>query len=129
MAEGIAPRGDPTRLRVVLVDDESLIRAGLAMLLDAEPDIAVVGQAFDGESALEEVAQSAPDVVIMDIRMPGMGGVEATRQLTSDSFADRHNTTPAVLILTTFILKNSAPRALADAIRALARAMGGSTLQ
>ncbi|MET4589774.1 response regulator transcription factor [Arthrobacter sp. 754] len=129
------------RVRVVLVDDEALIRAGLALLLESEPDMVVVGEAGDGRAGVEVVAGLQPDVVVMDIRMPVMDGVAATRILTSEDFnAGRREAIP-VLILTTFnedeavhaalragasgfILKNSAPRILASAIRALAEGAG-----
>ncbi|MEO6530396.1 MAG: response regulator transcription factor [Specibacter sp.] len=134
--------GEPEgRLRVVLVDDESLIRAGLALLLDAEPDIVVVGEAGDGRTGVETVAGLRPDVVVMDVRMPVMDGVTATRILTSEEFNAGGRAAIPVLILTTFnddeavhaalragasgfILKNSAPRTLASAIRALAEGAG-----
>ncbi|MDQ0692201.1 response regulator transcription factor [Arthrobacter sp. W4I7] len=129
------------RLRVVLVDDEALIRAGLALLLESEPDIMVVGEASDGRAGVEVVAGLQPDVVVMDIRMPVMDGVAATRILTSEEFNTGRTEAVPVLILTTFnedeavhaalragasgfILKNSAPRILASAIRALARGAG-----
>ncbi len=129
------------RLRVVLVDDEALVRAGLALLLESEPDMVVVGEAGDGRAGVELVAGLQPDVVVMDVRMPVMDGVEATRILASEEFnAGRREAIP-VLILTTFneddavhaalragasgfILKNSAPRILASAIRALAEGAG-----
>jgi DNA-binding NarL/FixJ family response regulator len=144
VAGGVAPvpAGEADgRLRVVLVDDEALIRAGLALLLESEPDMMVVGEAGDGRAGVEVVAGLQPDVVVMDIRMPVMDGVAATRILTSEEFnAGRREAIP-VLILTTFnedeavhaalragasgfILKNSAPRILASAIRALAEGAG-----
>lgn len=66
----------------MVVDDQPLARAGAAMLLDSQADLAVVGEAGDGEGALDLARQVRPDVVLMDLRMPGMGGVEATRRLT-----------------------------------------------
>lgn len=85
-------------VRVMLVDDQAMIRQGLRMILDAEPTITVVGEAGDGHEALEVAERSRPDVVLMDIRMPRMDGIEACRRLL-----DR--TDPArVLILTTFDL-------------------------
>lgn len=68
-------------IRVLLVDDHAILRAGLRALLDGEPDIEVVGEAGDGEEALERSAELSPDVVVMDISMPRMGGVDATRAL------------------------------------------------
>ena len=86
-------------IRVLIVDDQVLLRVGFRMILSAEPDIDVVGEAGDGRSAIEAARRLAPDVVLMDIRMPGMDGVEATRHLVTEG--ERH---PRVLILTTFDL-------------------------
>ena len=69
-------------IRVLLVDDQPLLRTGFRMILEAEQDIAVVGEAGDGLQALDQVRALQPDVVLMDIRMPRMDGVEATRQIT-----------------------------------------------
>ena len=70
-------------IRVVLVDDQELYREGNALLLDATDDIAVVGEAGTGEEALQTIAEAEPDIVLMDIRMPGMGGIDATRRIVS----------------------------------------------
>jgi DNA-binding NarL/FixJ family response regulator len=122
--------------RVLLCDDQPLVRAGFAMLLRAEPDIEVVGEVGDGASAVEEVRRLRPDVVLMDVRMPGMDGVEATRQILAGS-DEPDGEPPKVLILTTyhvseavyaalragasgFLLKDAAPDELVAAIRALA---------
>jgi DNA-binding NarL/FixJ family response regulator len=87
-------------LRVLIADDQALVRTGLRMILEAEPDIEVAGEAADGVEAVKEARRLRPDVVLMDIRMPNMDGVEATRQLARNA-ADE----PAkVLILTTFDL-------------------------
>jgi DNA-binding NarL/FixJ family response regulator len=83
-------------IRVLLVDDQTLIRQGIRLLLEIETDIQVVGQAADGREAVEQVEALHPDVVLMDVRMPGMDGVEATRQLAV-RFPDAK-----VIILTTF---------------------------
>ncbi|HEY6470580.1 MAG TPA: response regulator transcription factor [Candidatus Dormibacteraeota bacterium] len=85
-------------LRVVLADDQELIRVGLRALLDNEPDIDLVGEAADGEEALRVVRAQHPDVVIMDIRMPVLDGLEASRRIAADSALDAVR----VLILTTF---------------------------
>lgn len=119
------------KIRVLLVDDQSLVRIGIQTLLNRKPDIEVVGQASDGTEALHLVSVLDPDVVLMDIRMPGMDGIEATRQLTA------RGSRPAVIILTTFdddenvfgglaagargyLLKDVDHKALAEAIRAVA---------
>jgi DNA-binding NarL/FixJ family response regulator len=87
-------------IRVALVDDQALVRAGFRALLDAEADIEVVGEACDGEEAVRLVRAERPDVVLMDIRMPGMDGLEATRLIAEDAdLGDVH-----VVILTTFEL-------------------------
>jgi DNA-binding NarL/FixJ family response regulator len=85
-------------LRVVLVDDQALVRAGFRMILRAEPDLEVVGEAGDGAQAVALVRDTAPDVVLMDVRMPEMDGIEATRRITAEPGA------PRVLVLTTFDL-------------------------
>ena len=87
-------------LRVVIADDQQLVRAGFAMILSDEPDIEVVGEASDGKEAVSVVAELRPDVVLMDIRMPEIDGIEATRQIV----AQRNHPKTAVLILTTFDL-------------------------
>jgi DNA-binding NarL/FixJ family response regulator len=85
-------------IRVLLVDDQQLVRTGFRMILADEGDIEVVGEAPDGRAALDAVRRLRPDVVVMDLRMPVMDGVEATRRLSEDAAGQ----TPRVLILTTF---------------------------
>ena len=85
-------------VRVLIVDDQALVRRGFRMILDAEPGITVVGEAATGFEAVEEAARLAPDVVLMDIRMPGLDGVEATRRITAAG------PEPSVVVLTTFDL-------------------------
>ena len=92
--------------RVLLVDDEELVRTGLRMILDAEPDLTVVGDASDGVEALARLRELAPDVVLMDIRMPRMDGLEATRRMVTQSDAK-------VVVLTTFDLDEHVYAALA----------------
>ncbi|MFN8567426.1 MAG: response regulator transcription factor [Kouleothrix sp.] len=118
-------------IRVLIVDDQSLIRAGIQALLSRKPDIVVVGQAANGDEALRQVAALDPDVVLMDIRMPGVDGVEATRRLVE------RKARAGIIILTTFqddanvfsalaagargyLLKDTDHRALAEAIRIVA---------
>ncbi|MCU1399263.1 MAG: two-component system response regulator [Acidimicrobiales bacterium] len=91
-------------IRVLIVDDQAMVRAGFRMIIEAEPDITVVGEAADGIEALERAARSAPDVVLMDVRMPRMDGIEAAAQLLAGRDADNANGTPRVLMLTTFDL-------------------------
>lgn len=86
-------------IRVLLVDDQNLVRSGFRMILDSEPDIDVVGEAADGSDAVTLARELDPDVVLMDLRMPTMDGIEATRQIT-----EAGEDTPRVLVLTTFDL-------------------------
>lgn len=90
-------------IKVVVADDQVLVRAGLAALLRAAPGLDVVGEAEDGEQVLALAAEQEPDVILMDVRMPGMGGIAATEQLVAAREADGRST-PRVLILTTFDL-------------------------
>jgi DNA-binding NarL/FixJ family response regulator len=87
-------------ISVLVVDDEALLRTAFSSLIDAEDDLAVVGQAADGRQAVELAARLSPDVIVMDVRMPVMDGIEATRQINSG----RGPGGPRVLILTTFDL-------------------------
>jgi DNA-binding NarL/FixJ family response regulator len=95
-----------TPIRVVLVDDQALVRAGFRMMLDAQPDMVVTGEAADGLEAIELAARGEADVVVMDVRMPRLDGVEAARQICAAG--DR----PKVLMLTTFDLDEYAFAAL-----------------
>jgi DNA-binding NarL/FixJ family response regulator len=121
--------------RVLIADDQSMVRHGFRMIIDAEPDLEVVGEAADGEQALAACRRLAPHVVLMDIRMPVVDGLEATRRLLVAEDP------PRVVILTTFdvdeyvfealragasgfLLKNSPPEQLIDAVRAVARGDG-----
>jgi DNA-binding NarL/FixJ family response regulator len=95
-------------LRVVLVDDQPLFRAGIAMVLGSQPDLEVVGEAGDGDEVLALVERTAPDVVVMDVRMPRMDGVAATAGLV-EALGDA---APRVLVLTTFDLDEAALSAI-----------------
>jgi DNA-binding NarL/FixJ family response regulator len=118
-------------IRVLLADDQALVRGAFRMMLDAEADIEVVAEAPDGRAAVEQARLHKPDVVLMDVRMPGMDGIEATRELLGGTTASR------VLMLTTFdldeyvydamragasgfMLKNAPPDQLATAVRTVA---------
>jgi len=85
-------------IRVLIADDQPLVRTGLRMILSTEPDIEVVGESVDGASAIDMCARHHPDVVLMDVRMPGVDGIDATRAITAGEQA------PRVLVLTTFDL-------------------------
>ena len=87
-------------IRIVLVDDEQMVRAGLRMILESEDGFVVVGEAGDGAAAVEQVKRLDPAVVLMDIQMPGMNGLDATREIVALGRADSSR----VLVLTTFDL-------------------------
>ncbi len=105
MSEPLAPRTES--IRVVLVDDDPLVRAGLAMILGGAPHLDVVGEACDGAEGLSVIEATSPDVVLMDIRMPRMDGLDATQRLSQRSGS------PAVIVLTTFDADEYVVRALA----------------
>ncbi|MFG2943911.1 response regulator [Streptomyces adustus] len=118
-------------IRVVVADDQMMVREGFSVLLNAMPDIEVVGEAVNGREAVERVRELAPDVVLMDIRMPELNGIEATREIVAS------DGTAKVLVLTTFdldeyvyqalragasgfLLKDASARQLADGVRVVA---------
>ncbi|MFE6054792.1 response regulator [Kitasatospora sp. NPDC056446] len=122
-------------IRVIIVDDQAMVRAGFAALLNAQSDIDVVGDAADGAQALEVTGRTHPDVVLMDVRMPVMDGLEAARRLLSPAVPGAHR--PKVLMLTTFdvddyvyealragasgfLLKDAPPADLIAAVRVVA---------
>lgn len=117
-------------IRVALVDDQEMVRAGIRLLVDEEPDLTVVAEAADGAAAIDAVQRARPDVVVMDLRMPVLDGIEATRRIVAAGAPT------AVLVLTTFdddehvfgalragaagfLLKDSRPQELLDAIRVI----------
>jgi DNA-binding NarL/FixJ family response regulator len=119
-------------IKVLIADDQALVRAGFRMIIEAREDMAVVGEASDGEHALRLAAQTRPDVVLMDVRMPGTDGLTATARLTAEPGA------PKVIVLTTydldeplyaalragasgFLLKDVRPADLVEAVRIVAR--------
>ena len=118
-------------IRVLIADDQQMVRQGFSVLLGAQPGIEVIGQAVDGLDAIAKVAELVPDVVLMDIRMPELGGIEATRRITGERPEIR------VLVLTTFdldeyvyealragasgfLLKDASAEQLAEAVRVVA---------
>ena len=120
-------------ISVLVADDQEIVRAGLSMILDAQPDIEVIGEAADGREAVELARQLRPDVCLFDIRMPGMDGIEATRQLAGPDVDEPL----AVVVITTFdldeyvhgalkagargfLLKDAGPELLSQAIHAAA---------
>ena len=125
-------------IRVLIADDQPLARAGIRMIIESEDDLTVVGEAPDGRQALELCRSLAPDIVLMDIRMPGLDGIAATRQLLEPALGS----STRVIVLTTFdldeyvydalragasafLLKDTEPRLLIEAVRAV---MAGEAL-
>lgn len=98
-------------IKVALVDDQALFRTGIRMLVDSQPDLTFVGEAGNGREGIDLVAAVRPDVVLMDIRMPVMDGIEATERVVAEAAA-RSSATPRVIVLTTFDLDEAATRAI-----------------
>ncbi len=136
-------RGGGGDIRVVVADDQALVRAGLATLLDSQPGLAVVGQAGDGEEAVRLAREAQPDVVLMDVRMPRLDGLAATRRIAGEQLPARPASPARVVILTTydldeyvyealragacgFLLKHAPPEELLLGVRAAAD--GGALL-
>lgn len=138
-------------IRIVIADDQAMVRAGFAALLSAQPDIDVIGQAEDGEQCVSMVVELRPDVVLMDVRMPTMDGIEATRKITANGrgrLGDSGESSPEpalgdprIIMLTTFdiddyvfdairagasgfLLKDAPPQELAEAVRIVAAGDG-----
>jgi DNA-binding NarL/FixJ family response regulator len=103
---GQPPRTGGRVIRVALVDDQALFRAGIRMLVGSQPDLEFAGEAADGREAIAMVAETRPDVVLMDIRMPVMDGIEATIEIV------RAANPPRIIVLTTFDLDEAAARAI-----------------
>jgi len=98
-----------TKIRVALVDDQALFRTGIRMLVDSQPDLAFVGEAGNGRDGIDLVEATRPDVVLMDIRMPVMDGIEATERIVASATGP---TPPRIIVLTTFDLDEAAIRAI-----------------
>jgi DNA-binding NarL/FixJ family response regulator len=137
MWEDVEMPGVSRVIRVVVVDDQPLIRAGIALLVSAEEDIAIVAEAADGQGALIQARDQRPDVLLMDVRMPGTDGVKATRAVIEGGLTAQSGQPVRVIILTTyhideavyaalragasgFLLKDAAPTEIVAAIRAVA---------
>jgi len=99
------------RIRVGLVDDQALFRTGIRMLVSSQPDLEFVGQAGDGVEGIAMAATALPDVILMDIRMPVMDGIESTREILAQA-AHRGGPQPRIIVLTTFDLDEAAMRAI-----------------
>ncbi len=134
MVEGLTADEAPRAVRVLVVDDQVMVRLGFVLVLGNEPDLEVVGEAGDGQTAVLMVRELRPDVVLMDIRMPGLDGIAATTQI----LADPETSSTKIVVLTTFddeeyvfeslaagaagfLLKDVEPQGLVDAVRQVVR--------
>src|SRR5947207_6020984 len=128
---GRRPRGRAVTIRVVVADDQGMVRSGFSVLLNAQPDIQLIAEATNGQEAIAQARELHPDVILMDVRMPVLDGLQATRHITEMAGP------PKVLVLTTFdlddyvyealrsgasgfLLKDASARELADAVRLVA---------
>jgi DNA-binding NarL/FixJ family response regulator len=121
---------EPARIRVVVADDQALVRGGIVAILATQPDLDVAAEAADGEAAVRVVRDTRPDVVLMDIQMPGLDGIEATRRLADGPWAivvlttfdlDEHVYAALQAGAAGFLLKDTPPESLVEAVRAAAR--------
>jgi DNA-binding NarL/FixJ family response regulator len=110
--QDLGSREDASMIRVAVVNDQPLVRTGIAMLIDAEDDITVVAQAADGQEALVQVRAERPDVVLMDVRMPGTDGIAATRAIIDEGLTAQNGQPIRIIILTIYHVDEAVEAAL-----------------